>query len=169
MVSIDVKDAFLTVSQETPTVVRCQLADGTSMGYSLGKVLPVQRDGSLLWHKAITGLLKTELAMAEHMPYPCILKTPGSSCVVLVHVDNILVVGRRSFVQNKLVKRLEKSYSVSTQFVEKPGDELSFLKRTTCLQHDGRLTIKTHHKHIQHLCGLLRLNPRLQNKKTPGH
>jgi len=169
MVSIDVKDAFLTVSQETPTVVRCQLADGTSMGYSLGKVLPGQRDGSLLCHKDITGLLKTELAMAEHIPYPCILKTPGSSCVVLVHVDNILVVGRRSFVQNKLVKRLEKSYSVSTQFVEKPGDELSFFKRTTCLQHDGRLTIKTQHKHIQHLCGLLRLNPRLQNKKTPGH
>ena len=107
--------------------------------------------------------------MAEHIPYPCILKAPDSSCVVLIHVDDTLVVGRRIFVQSKLIKCLEKSFSISTQFVEKPGDELSFLKRTMCLQHVGHLTITTHHKHIQHLCELLRLNPRLQNKKMPGH
>eukprot|EP00435_Cladocopium_sp_Y103_P035698 s4054_g9.t1 len=59
MASIDVKDAFLTVPQETPTTVRCQLADGQTKDYSLGKVLPGQRDGSLVWHKAITGVMKT--------------------------------------------------------------------------------------------------------------
>ena len=31
------------------------------------------------------------------------------------------------------------------------------------------MTIKMHHKHVQHLCELLGLNPKLQNKKTPGH
>eukprot|EP00435_Cladocopium_sp_Y103_P043021 s1155_g12.t1 len=43
MVSIDVKDACLTVLQETPTTVKCQLADGQTRDYSLGKVLPGQR------------------------------------------------------------------------------------------------------------------------------
>ena len=169
MMAIDIKDAFLTVSQETPTVVRCQLANGETRDYSLGKVHPGQRDSSLLWHRAITGLLKSELSMEEHIPYPCILKTPGASCMVLVHVDEILVVGRKKLVLEKLVKCLEDNYSTSAQFLEKPGDELTFLKRAMCLQHDGRLTIKTHHEHVQHVCELLKLNPKLQNKKAPGH
>eukprot|EP00435_Cladocopium_sp_Y103_P075626 s23_g61.t1 len=169
MASIDVKDAFLTVPQETPTTVRCQLADGQTWDYSLGKVLPGQRDGSLLWHKAITGVLKTELNMEVHEPYPCILKTPDSSCMVLIHVDDILVIGRRKFVMERLVKCLEKTYTISTQFMEKPGDELCFLKRTMTMQNDGRLTVQVHHKHVQHVCDLLQLNPKLQNKKTPGH
>ena len=169
MASIDVKDAFLTVPQETPTTVRCQLADGQTRDFSLGKVLPGQRDGSLLWHKAITGVLKSELNMEVHEPYPCILKTPDNSCIVLIHVDDILVVGKRKFVMERLVKCLEKAYTISTQFLEKPGDELSFLKRAMTMQNDGRLTIQVHHKHVQHLCDLLKLNPKLQNKKTPGH
>eukprot|EP00435_Cladocopium_sp_Y103_P038920 s137_g10.t1 len=169
MASIDVKDAFLTVDQETPTTVRCQLADGETRDYSLGKVLPGQRDGSLLWHRAITGVLKAELDMEVHEPYPCILKTPDSSCIALIHVDDILVIGKRKFVQDRLVKCLEKAYTISTQFLEKPGDELSFLKRTMTMQNDGRLTIQVHHKHVQHLCDLLKLNVKLQNKKTPGH
>ena len=93
MMAIDIKDAFLTVAQQTPTVVSCQLANGEVRDYSLGKVLPGQRDGSLLWHQGITGLLKSELSMEEHIPYPCILKTPDASCMVLAHVDDILVVG----------------------------------------------------------------------------
>ena len=107
--------------------------------------------------------------MEVHEPYPCILKTPDNSCIVLIHVDDILVVGKRKFVMERLVKCLEKTYTISTQFLEKPGDELSFLKRTMTMQNDGRLTIQVHHKHVQHLCELLKLNPKLQNKKTPGH
>ena len=49
--SIDVKDAFLTVKQEVDTRVTCTDANGNSMQYSLGSVLPGQRDGSLLWHR----------------------------------------------------------------------------------------------------------------------
>ena len=51
MLSIDVKDAFLTVKQQRPTIVNCQLADGRTLSYGLGRVLPGQRDGSLLWHQ----------------------------------------------------------------------------------------------------------------------
>ena len=69
----------------------CQLADGQSRDYALGMVLPGQRDGSLLWHKAITGLLKSELDMSVHESYPCILKNANSSCIV----DDILVVGTK--------------------------------------------------------------------------
>ena len=71
LASLDVRDAFLTVGQETPTLVHTKDADGTAHSFSLGKVLPGQRDGSLLWYQAITGFLKTTLV--EECPlYPCI-------------------------------------------------------------------------------------------------
>eukprot|EP00435_Cladocopium_sp_Y103_P008817 s843_g2.t1 len=37
------------------------------------------------------------------------------------------------------------------------------------LQHDGHITIETHHKHADQMCSLLALNRKLQVKKTPGH
>ena len=104
MASIDVKDAFLTVKQKTPTVVTCKLADGREVQYGLGRVLPGQRDGSLLWHQDITTVLCEELGMSQHVPYPCILKITDSSCFALIDVDDILVVGRREFVLQKMVK-----------------------------------------------------------------
>eukprot|EP00435_Cladocopium_sp_Y103_P056888 s567_g19.t1 len=169
MVSIDVKDAFLTVKQTTPTIVNCVLADGETQACGLGRVLPGQRDGSLLWHRDVTDLMKKELGMSAHVPYPCILKSADNSCFVLIHVDDILVVGHRSFVMDKFVKCLKQKYEVSTQVMEKAGDEIHFLKRCMTLHHDSRLTIQTHHKHVQQMCSLLGLNQKLQSKKTPGH
>ena len=169
MTSMDFKDAFLTVRQQVPTLVNCQLADGSVEGFSLGRVLPGQRDGSLMWYKDLTAVLKDDLGMIEHGPYPCILKTPDSSCFVLIHVDDVLVVGRRGFVLDKMLGCLQKKYEVSTQVIEKPGDELSFLKRKMVLDHDGRVLIESHHKHVLQMCSVLGLNKKLQNKKTPGH
>ena len=124
--SIDVKDAFLTVKQRTPTVITCKLADGREVQCGLGRVLPGQRDGSRLWHQDISKVLCEELGMSQHVPYPYILKTADNRCFVLSHVDDILVVGRREFVLQKLVKCLQQRYEVSTQIMEKPGDEVIF-------------------------------------------
>ena len=107
LASLDVKDAFLTVDQQEPTLVHTTDAAGNPQSFSLGQVLPGQRDGSLLWYSA--------------------------------------------------------------QVIERPGDELSFLKRTHVLHADGRMTIQTHHKHVQQMCSLLKMNGRIQSKKSPGH
>jgi hypothetical protein len=81
----------------------------------------------------------------------------------------LLCVGKRDFVVNKFLGCLQSKYEVSTQLLEKPGDEVSFLKRKMVLQHDAGITIQTHHKHVDQMCSLLGLNKRLQNKRTPGH
>ena len=54
MAALDIGDAFLTVDQQQPTIVTCELASGEVQEFSLGKVLPGQRDGSLLWYKSLT-------------------------------------------------------------------------------------------------------------------
>ena len=74
-------------------------------------------------------------------------------------------MGRRDFVFKKLLTCLKANYEVPTQLMEKPGDEVHFLKRRMVLQHDFRFAIQTHHKHVQQMCTLLEL----QGKKTPGH
>ena len=59
-------------------------------------------------------------------------------------------------------------YDISVQYIEKPGDELTFLKKVYTLHDDGMLTLETHGKHVSQLCSLLAMNPRSQNKKTPA-
>ena len=51
--------------------------------------------------------------------------------------------------------------------MQAPGDEITFLKRRMVLQHDSRLTVQMHHKHVDQMCSLLGLNKKLQGKKSP--
>ena len=44
------------------------------------------------------------------------------------------------------------------QIMRKPGDEVSFLKKRMTLQHDAKITIETHHKHVDQMCSLLGSN-----------
>ena len=84
-------------------------------------------------------------------------------------LTTFLVVGRRDFVMNKLLKCLQTKYEVSTRVMQAPGDGITFLKRRMVLQHDSRLTVQMHHKHVDQMCSLLGLNKKLQGKKSPGH
>jgi hypothetical protein len=87
----------------------------------------------------------------------------------MIHVDDLLVAGRRSFILGKFSEELRKFYDISMQCIEKAGDELTFLQRLHVLHPDGRLTLQTHHKHVMQLCSLLGMNAKTQNKKNPGH
>ena len=170
MASIDVKDAFLTVKQEVDTRVTCTDASGNSVQYSLGRVLPGQRDGSLLWYKDLAKFVKEcPLEMAELDAYPSILRSKNGDCFLMVHVDDLLIVGSRDAVMKQLVPSLQSKYAISIELMAKPGDEVTFLKRTHELLEDGRMVIRVHHKHLDQLCKLLCLSKKLQCKKTPGH
>ena len=155
MLAIDVKDAFLTVAQEQPTRVRCTDASGTSVSYSLGRVLPGQRDGSLLWHKDLVKFLEnSSLKMAENEAYPSMLRSAKGDCLMLVHIDDILIVGSRNTVLEELIPSLEAKYTISIEIMSGPGDEVMFLKKTHQLLSDGRMIIRIHPKHLE-LCKLL--------------
>ena len=61
-----------------------------------------------------------------------------------------------------------KVFDRTMQCIERPGDEITFLKRHHVLHPDGRLTIYTHHKHVLQLYSLLGLNAENQTKKSPA-
>ena len=88
---------FLQLISSSPTIVTCELASGDIEEFALGKVLPGQRDGSLLWYQALTSFLAEHLHMESFPLYPCLLKSPDCQCLMLLHVDDILVVCSQSF------------------------------------------------------------------------
>ena len=107
MASIDFKDAFLTVKQVVDTRVTCTDGSGNSVRYSLGRVLPGQRDGSLLWYKDLAKLAKEcSLEMTELDVYPSMLRSKHGDCFLMVHVDDLLIVGSRDAVMKQLVPSL---------------------------------------------------------------
>ena len=131
---------LLQVWMECPTLVHTTDASGNSRSFALKRVLG-QRDGRLLWYKAITKFLKERLDLEEHAPYPCVLKSKDNSCIVMIHVDDLLVAGRRSFILGKFSEELRKFCDISMQCIEKPGDELTFLEKGFASCRASRWTI----------------------------
>ena len=75
-----------------------------AISYSLGKVLPGQRDGSLLWHKDLVKFLgNSSLKMVENEAYPSMLRSAKGDCLMLVHTDDILIVGSRKTVLEEVI------------------------------------------------------------------
>ena len=167
LAALDIGDAFLTVDQQQPTVVTCELASGDVEEFALGKVLPGQRDGSLLWYEALTSFLSEHLNMESFPLYPCLLKSPD--CLMLLHVDDILVACSQSFLDDHLLKALKTKYKVSAEAIRNVGDSITFLKRKIVLEDVLQLVIYPHPKHFDKLFELMGVKKTWKPKHTPAH
>ena len=141
LAALDIGDAFLKIDQQQPTIVTCELTSGDIEEFALGKVLPGQRDGSLLWYQALTSFLAEHLHMESFPLYPCLLKSPDCQCLMLLHVDDILVVCSQSFLDNELLKVLKTKYKVSAEAIRDVGDSITFLKRKIVLESQLKLVM----------------------------
>ena len=86
--------------------------------FGLGRVLPGQREGALLWYRDITGLLKGKLNMEEVAACPCLLRAPKGQALVLLHVDDLLIVGDYAFIELQLLPVLKEKYKVSIELMK---------------------------------------------------
>ena len=68
-----------------------------------------------------------------------------------MHVDDLLLVGSRSFIAKQVVPALLEKYKVSIETLQKPGEELVFLKRLHRLIAPGQMTIFPHSMHFDKL------------------
>eukprot|EP00435_Cladocopium_sp_Y103_P068454 s73_g31.t1 len=159
----------LTVNQEGPTVVTAVDAAGVQRKFVLGKVLPGQRDGSLLllWHRDLASFLKDEFNILPFDPYPSLLR--NDKCVVIIHVDDVLFTGERSYLVDVVLPAFKKRYKISHELVDTVGSELSFLKRRRVLISKDELFIQPHVKHTTKLFEMLKIKPNVHAKKTPAH
>ena len=102
-------------------------AAGVQKKFVLGKVLPGQRDGSQLWHRDLSTFLKNEFDITAFEPYPSLLR--NDKCLVIIHVDDMLFAGDRSYLLNVVLPAFKKRCQISHEMVDKVGSEPSFLKR----------------------------------------
>ena len=139
------------------------------MDFMLGKVLPGQRNGSQMWHEAFGGFLSNELQINDFPAYPSLLRSPNGECLMLLHVDDVLCLSTRKYLDDVLLPALNSKYKISCEIVSKENDELTFLKRKHTLISEDEMAIQSHPKHLERLFDLLCINRRLKPKKTPGH
>ena len=168
LAAIDVPDAFLTVEQSEKTKVSLVNAVGTTIVFQLGEVLPGQRAGSQWWYEDLTGVLCTELQMKQCEEYPNLLSNYDRTCLVLLHVDDMLICGKKEYVHGKLIPTLENHYKISSSFLQDVGDELTFLKRSHKLLMNGRLAISPHPRHVEQLMKLTGVKATSKPKHVPG-
>ena len=145
------------------------MASGDIEEFALGKILPGQRDGSLLWYQALTSFLAEHLQMESFPLYPCLLKSPDCQCLMLLHVDDILVVCSQSFLDHELLKVLKTKYKVSAEAIRDVGDSITFLKRKIVLESKLKLVMYPHPKHFDKLFELMGVKKTWKPKHTPAH
>ena len=173
--SIDITDAFLMVDQRELTQVVCEDAGGNVSHYILGKVLPGQRNGSQMWHESFSSFLREDLRIVECAAYPCLLRSETTenhgrpACLLLLHVDDVLCLCKRSYLESVLLPALKARYKISHEMMAVEGDELTFLKRRHMLMNEFELAIQSHPKHLEKLFELLKIGRGLKPKKTPVH
>ena len=83
--------------------------------------------------------------------YPPVLISPGNRCLMLLHVDDILVVCDDDFLDNPLLKTLNLKYRVSVEVLRSVGDSLTVLKRRVIMASNEKMLVFPHPKHFERL------------------
>ena len=108
--------------------------------------------------------------MCEFSAYPSLLKSKGGECLLLLHVDDVLCLCRRKYLDQVLMPSLKSKNKVACETVCKAGDELTFLKRRHVMVSEDEMAIQSYPKHLERLFDLLAINRKLlKPKRTPGH
>ena len=164
MGAIDIGDAFLTVEQKQPTIV-----SSGSETFALGRVLPGQRDGSQLWFESVSGFLNEKLGFEHCSAYPSLLHSPCAECLILLHVDDMLVVTEQQYFDGKLLPALNGRYKTSVHCMKQPGDTFEFLKRIHVLVDDARIYSQQNPRHFDKLFEVVGVQSTMNPKKVRCH
>ena len=69
----------------------------------------------------------------------------------ILHVDDVLCLCKRSYLESTLIPVLKARYKISHEMMSGEGDELTFLKRRHMLVNEFELAIQSHPKHLKKL------------------
>ena len=181
--SLDIKDAFLQVPQKRP--VHCKIPRGKGSQavhgmeakcWRLGRVLPGQRDASLLWSEFCAELLQQE-GYEKSIANPALFRLIKNGKVVsvcIVHVDDLQVAGKAAVVKPVLEALAKKvKLQVEGPFLTEEDyrngfskQSVRFLKRRYSYE-DGKLFVRPDTKYVTKLLEKLHLGSR-REKATPA-
>ena len=121
--SMNVKDAFLQVRQEEPAQVK------TARGhYEVKRNLPGQPLGAKAWFDYFTDWLKSREFQFSDIN-PCLGKRENQM-MVLIHVDDVLYLGSKEYLESAFLPDIKRSFDISEQHSAGDGTTFAFLRRT---------------------------------------
>ena len=168
----DVKDAFLTVPQPTEVIVRFPNDCHVKGKYRLAKVLPGQRSGPQLWCNHFVSTLRKmkKIIVLTCNVCPAVLRLDdgeGNFAVIVMHVDDLMILSHQAWLKKKLLPFLEEHFEIHYEIMEKPGDQLSFLKREHVLRDDWTISISSDSRYVAKMIELAGILPTTKPKPTP--
>ena len=122
LATVDIKDAFLCVPQAKPFAVTL-----AGRKYIIAKNLPGQRLGAKAWYCFFRDFLSKVFGYEWCTEQPCLCRNEHSA--LMLHVDDVLFVGKRKFWEEQFLPKLKEQFSVSASVLEGEGSSISFLKR----------------------------------------
>ena len=132
-------------------------------------MLPGQRDGSQLWFESVSGFLNEKLGFEHCSAYPSLLHSPCGECLILLHVDDMLVVTEQHYFEGKLLPTINGRYKTSVHCMKQPGDTFEFLKRIHVLVDDATIHIQQNPRHFDKLFEVVGVQSTMNPKKVPCH
>ena len=176
--SLDITNAYLTVPQQTPTIVSWQVGNQLRW-YRLLRTLPGQRTGARSWFDDFHDHLRSTINIEAFTEAPALFCIPvakdGGGTAAggggLSHVDDVFAAGS-VLAMSALRSSVKGKYKCTIQELRQVGEEISFLKRRHAWVNagiDGRgwiLGIFPNPKHIQYLAELLGVTKQAK-KSTP--
>ena len=70
--------------------------------------------------------------MEEMSACPCLLRAPNCQALILLHVDDLLVVGDYSFIELQLLPVLKEKYKLSMELMKEPVRRGDFPQEESC-------------------------------------
>ena len=139
----DIGDAFLMAPQ--PYLRNVRIVE-TNQQYIISRCLPGQRDAAKIWYNYFTGYLKEFHKLEACVECPALLR--GDHCMMLIHVDDVLMVCDPFWLKQQFLPDLQKRFRVSHQVAEKVGESVDFLKRKYSLTEYG-IVVTPSARHVE--------------------
>ena len=164
---VDIKDAFLLVSQEECVLVEKpawwkpeEHVPGQSRFWVLRRTLPGQRNAAARFFDFLADHLK-ELGFESIALLPSLFRHGQRNVVVCSHVDDLILAGERQDLA-WLVDELSQKFTISggelyPQGDQSPTEPVRFLKRRHFFTPQG-VVISPHEKYIEELVDLYQLH-----------
>ena len=119
---LDVIDAPLMADQDQPMLVHLH-----GQAFVIRKNLPGQRMGAKQWYQHLRDHLERTFGYTFCSEQPCLAKSSFST--LLIHEDDILVVGNQSYWEETFLKGMSEKFSVSHSKLEGGGSSITFPQR----------------------------------------
>ncbi|CAE7244151.1 unnamed protein product [Symbiodinium sp. CCMP2592] len=157
MLTLDVKNAYLTVPQAEKVRASMPRDYSDQFEYDFEMCIPGQRDGALRWRERLINYLRTKFEVKVCEACPALISIDGQNC--LLHVDDLFIVGKRSWLLKHFVPALEKEFECSWTIASEEGESVSFLKRTHRVTESG-VIVQAQSDLIHKMCEVLGLHER---------